>query len=1361
MKKDSGLETYRGLLISFVIVALAAALLVLPNQFHSEAGSDKKQTKKGFVNNNETRNDRLENYDIRENMGEAARNDLAKFREESGKPASAIADVRDNFVRGEEALRARIPSLKVEYNQSLRIPEVITPDVWKPQMERLSAPSSGQKNSDVLRNFVNQNNQLVGMDTYQIDQLEVSADYTNPKGNMAFAHLEQVINGIPVFQGEIKAGFTAKGEIVRVINNLAPDLDYQNLSTDFKDPLDAVQAAGSHIKHNFQSTDLARNDAVSSDLKVVFGTGDSATTAEKVYFPTETGTARAAWKVLIWQPANAYYVIVDAETGTMLWRKNITEDQNQTATYEVYNNLDAFMKVAESPAPISPGPINPGMGTQGTLLTRTNVTLTGREAPNTFNNLGWMTDGTNLTDGNNNEAGLDLVSPDGVDAPMVGTNRVFNSAWNPPPGNPAPGDSPTAPAARFGAVVQMFYAVNRYHDALYLLGFTEAARNFQNDNFGRGGVGNDRIRAEGQDFGDTNNADFSTASDGVRGRMQMYVFTGSNPDRDGTTDVDVIVHELTHGTSNRLHSNANGLTSNMASGMGEGWSDFYGHTLLAQSSDPADGIYTTGSYVTFNSFGLGSTNSYYGIRRFPKARLSFTGGPNNRPHNPLTFADLNSGCNLSDGAFSPPFVGQCDQVHNAGEIWSSHLWEVRDLMITRLGFTAGTERVLQIVTDGMKLDPINPTFTQARDSIITAAGAITLAPEASADVADVREGFRRRGMGFSAKVNAISPADVTEAFNFPNVEHIDPFSVSDSVGNNNGFPEPGEKVLLSVPVKNTTGATINNVVVNINGGTGVSYGNIADGNTVTQQIPYTVPGGVACGSSNNVQVNVSSAAGTQIPVNRSFIVGVPNPGSSSQNFDGVTAPALPANWGKTQIEGTGINWVTATSSPSSAPNSAFANDATTVNDAALVTSVLINSASAQIAFKNFYNTESGFDGMVLEYSTNNSTWTDVCPNCATICPGASCPFVSGGYNSLISSDFSSPISGRRAWSGNAGSYLDTVVNLPASLNGKVVNLRWRLATDESLGAPGVNIDNIAITGGNFINGYSCGPITPTNTSKFDYDGDGKTDISIFRPNVGQWWYLRSTDNVGKAFEFGQGSDKIVPADFTGDGITDIAFWRPSTGQWFVLRSEDNSFFAFDFGANGDIPIPGDFDGDGKADAAVFRPSNATYFIMKSSDSGLIIQQFGQNGDVPIIEDYDGDGKDDIANFRPSVAEWYIQRSTAGYIGFQFGTPNDTTPTPADFTGDGKADIAFFKPSATGGANNWFVLRSEDFSFYAFPFGVSTDIPVPGDYDGDGMADPAVYRPSNFTWYLQQTTAGFTAIQFGVAGDIPTPSAFIP
>ena len=129
------------------------------------------------------------------------------------------------------------------------------------------------------------------------------------------------------------------------------------------------------------------------------------------------------------------------------------------------------------------------------------------------------------------------------------------------------------------------------------------------------------------------------------------------------------------------------------------------------------------------------------------------------------------------------------------------------------------------------------------------------------------------------------------------------------------------------------------------------------------------------------------------------------------------------------------------------------------------------------------------------------------------------------------------------------------------------------------------------------------PIRPAAPRKtlFDFDGDGKTDIGIFRPSTGEWWINRSSNNQTFALQFGRLQTKLVPADFTGDGKTDIAFWR--SGQWFILRSEDISFYAFPFGTTGDIPAPGDFDGDGKADAAVFRPSNATWYIQRSSDSG--------------------------------------------------------------------------------------------------------------------------------------------------------------
>lgn len=272
---------------------------------------------------------------------------------------------------------------------------------------------------------------------------------------------------------------------------------------------------------------------------------------------------------------------------------------------------------------------------------------------------------------------------------------------------------------------------------------------------------------------------------------------------------------------------------------------------------------------------------------------------------------------------------------------------------------------------------------------------------------------------------------------------------------------------------------------------------------------------------------------------------------------------------------------------------------------------------------------------------------------------------------------------------------------------------------------------------------------------FDFDGDSRTDVSIFRPSVGEWWYLRSLDGSNRAFQFGQSTDKMVAADYTGDGITDVAFFRPSTGEWYILRSEDASFYAFPFGNSSDIPTPADFDGDGKVDPAIFRPSIATWFIIRSSDGGVTILQFGANGDLPVAADYDGDGKADLAIFRPSDGTWWLNRTQAGLIVTTFGTSTDKT-VQADYTGDGKADVAFFRPST----REWFVLRSENFSFYSAPFGAVGDIPTPGDYDGDGKYDFAIFRPSSNTWYLLRSTTGFTAVTFGAANDIPIPNAYV-
>jgi cytochrome c peroxidase len=296
------------------------------------------------------------------------------------------------------------------------------------------------------------------------------------------------------------------------------------------------------------------------------------------------------------------------------------------------------------------------------------------------------------------------------------------------------------------------------------------------------------------------------------------------------------------------------------------------------------------------------------------------------------------------------------------------------------------------------------------------------------------------------------------------------------------------------------------------------------------------------------------------------------------------------------------------------------------------------------------------------------------------------------------------------------------------------------------------------------NGFSVSPLfqftifgdaAPTNNAPFDFDGDGKTDIGIFRPDVGEWWYRRSSDGVVPAFQFGAPSDRIVPADFTGDGKTDIALWRPSTGEWYVLRSEDSSYYAVPFGTIGDIPAPADYDGDGKADTAVFRPSTATWFVQRSGDNGTTIAQFGANGDQPVAADYDGDGRADLAIYRPSLGQWWLNGSTAGVFAVSFGSATDMT-VQGDYTGDGKSDIAIYRPSS----GEWFILRSEDASYYSSVFGTSGDIPAPGDYDGDGLHDLTVFRPSAATWYSQRTTAGTLILQFGAAGDQPLPSAFV-
>lgn len=596
-----------------------------------------------------------------------------------------------------------------------------------------------------------------GFHADDLQQLEVRDSYVSAHNGLRHTFLKQHWQGIEVWNGDVGLHQGPSGQVLDL--NVGSFRHLGKRANSPEPSITAIAALARALQSTMPGTGVQQLIGVEENGHHLFDgaqLGSEPVVVHLVWQPMGD-SARLAWNVNHYTPDGAHWwnIRIDAHTSEELDRNDWVSQcgfhhamdgacQHPAATWENMPEEEAIGMMGPNDYNVFAWPIeSPSHG------------------PRTMQNAPWLQGGIaspfgwhdingapgpeyTITRGNNvwakedmdaNNEGVVGFSPDG------GATLEFDFPINfaQQPNN-----------YQSAVITNLFYWNNVLHDMSYQYGFDEPSGNFQQNNYGRGGTQNDYVLADALDGSGTNNANFATPPDGTRPRMQMFVWTFTNPDRTSDLDNGVIAHEYAHGISNRLvggPGNVNCLGN--AEQMGEGWSDYFSLMTTLKAGD----VGTTGRGI--GTYLLGQPTTGLGIR---PARYSTNFGVNG-----YTYGATNN-------------TGGISQPHGIGFVWCTILWEITWELIGIHGLdpdlyngTGGNNIAMQLVMDGMKLTPCNPGFVDGRDAILLA----DQINNGGANQGALWAAFARRGLGFSASQgSAFSRTDQVEAFNVPMATNV-------------------------------------------------------------------------------------------------------------------------------------------------------------------------------------------------------------------------------------------------------------------------------------------------------------------------------------------------------------------------------------------------------------------------------------------------------------------------------------------------------------------------------------------------------------------------------------------------------------